>query len=303
MWPCGQPRPLTSNTNIRAGQTVAAAAIVGVGVNGSICITANTAVNVIVDVQGWFDAGSHYTARVPTRVIDTRERPAPTANLVSAEGLQIDLAASGVPADARAVAVNITVTNSTADGFAVVSPCGRSSDASTVNFLAGQTAANLAITGRSPSGSICVRTNVAADIIVDVQGWFETASSYRPLTPSRLVVAQTSQAGTIFRVPIAGSIAPPGSAAMLNLTMTDVAVGGWALVWPCGATVPLASNVNAATWHTVANAVLAAVNSDGEVCMTTNAATKLILDASGGFTAVGDYHPLTPARVLDTRDA
>lgn len=53
LYPCGTD-PSTSTVNFAAGQTVANAAIVSPGANGSFCYRASQPVNVIVDLQGWF---------------------------------------------------------------------------------------------------------------------------------------------------------------------------------------------------------------------------------------------------------
>lgn len=53
VYPCGTD-PATSTVNFAAGQTVANAAIVSPGANGTFCYKASQPVNVIVDLQGWF---------------------------------------------------------------------------------------------------------------------------------------------------------------------------------------------------------------------------------------------------------
>ena len=53
VWPCG-PRPNTSTVNFVSGSAVANGAQVPVSADGSICVYANTNVQVIVDVNGWW---------------------------------------------------------------------------------------------------------------------------------------------------------------------------------------------------------------------------------------------------------
>ena len=73
VWPCGQPRPLTSNVNFSVGQTIANAALVKVGEGGAICSSSNVGVNSIIDVQGWFGSKSDYHPLEPLRLADTRD--------------------------------------------------------------------------------------------------------------------------------------------------------------------------------------------------------------------------------------
>ena len=72
VWPCGSPPPLASNLNFAPGQTVAAAVIVAVGDDDSVCFTSNADVALIVDAEGWFGGDSSYHAMTPLRIDDTR---------------------------------------------------------------------------------------------------------------------------------------------------------------------------------------------------------------------------------------
>lgn len=71
---------------------------------------------------------------------------------------------------------------------------------------------------------------------------------------------------------------------------------------------PVASNLNFVVGVDVANQVTAKVGRDGRARFFTSARTQLLADISGwyadDFAAVPGfwYHPLTPARIVDTRD-
>jgi hypothetical protein len=72
-WPCGTPRPNASNLNYGVGAPVANTAIVKVGTNGTVCLfTADNDTELIADINGWFPAGSDYSAITPLRLLDTR---------------------------------------------------------------------------------------------------------------------------------------------------------------------------------------------------------------------------------------
>ena len=54
-------------------------------------------------------------------------------------------------------------------------------------------------------------------------------------------------------------------------------------MFPCGAPVPNASNVNYVAGDTVPNAVVAKLGAGGKVCVFSYAATDLIVDVNGTF--------------------
>ena len=73
LYPCGATRPEASNINYSTGETIANSAIAKPGVGGKICIYTYATADVLVDVAGYFPAGSDYTPIPnPTRVLDTR---------------------------------------------------------------------------------------------------------------------------------------------------------------------------------------------------------------------------------------
>jgi hypothetical protein len=79
-----------------------------------------------------------------------------------------------VPRDATAVVANVTATNPAADGYLTVFPCGDSPpNASNLNFVAGQTVANLVFATVGTEGEVCLISSVATDVIVDLQGWYQ----------------------------------------------------------------------------------------------------------------------------------
>ena len=110
-------------------------------------------------------------------------------------------------------------------------------------------------------------------------------------------------AGATYTLPLAGRVGLPGqlAAAVLNVTVADPTEAGFVTVFPCGATPPTASNVNYTRGQTVPNAVIAAPDAGGAVCLFSKAATHLIVDVSGWF-ATGAYTPLAaPARLYESR--
>jgi hypothetical protein len=97
------------------------------------------------------------------------------------------------------------------------------------------------------------------------------------------------------------------SAVVMNVAVTQPDAVGYLTAWPSGDTRPLASSLNFAGGQTVANLVMVKVGPDGKVSLYDGGgALHLVADVAGWFGASGEttgarYHPVTPARVLDTR--
>jgi hypothetical protein len=77
----------------------------------------------------------------------------------------------GVPADAVAAVLNVTIAGAAADGFATVFPCGQPvPTASNVNYRAGVDIANTATVQLGDGGKACIYTFAATHLLADVNG-------------------------------------------------------------------------------------------------------------------------------------
>jgi len=87
----------------------------------------------------------------------------------------------GIPPEADAIAVNVTVTQPTAAGHILIYPLGVPQPiTSTINYSAGQTRANNAIVQVGADGSIaatCGQGSGTTHFIIDVVGYFRFVSS------------------------------------------------------------------------------------------------------------------------------
>jgi Protein of unknown function (DUF4038)/Putative collagen-binding domain of a collagenase len=225
----------------------------------------------------------------------------------------------GVAANAAGAVLNVTVTSPRAAGWATVFPCGAVPNASTINFAAGQTVANSAITRLGVGGVVCVYASSATDLIIDVSGYVPSSSSLVTFAPARLLESRaglstvdgqfngigTRAAGSVTQLTVAGRATVPSNAAavILNIAVTNPAGGGWITVFPCGSAQPNASTINFSAGQTVANGVIARVGVGGKVCLYTSTATGLIVDADGFLPASTTVVTFNPARVLETRSA
>jgi hypothetical protein len=111
--------------------------------------------------------------------VDTRDParggPAP---LVAGEDAVFELAGRcGVPASAKALSLNVTVTAPTSAGHLRLYPADRTRPlASTINFAAGQTRANNAVVGLDAVGRLRVHVGLAqgtTHVVLDTTGYFE----------------------------------------------------------------------------------------------------------------------------------
>ena len=181
VFPCDRPRPGVSNLNFDpAVSAVANLVTVRIPESGQICIYASAPVQVIADVQGYFapGPGSVFTSVTPLRVLDTRDGTGVVGSKIGpmgkAEQLRLHIAGvGGVPTDARAVLLNVTVTGANGTGFVSVYPCGQPFPRiSNLNFVKGVDRANLVKAKIGTDGDVCIFTAVGTQIIVDLEGYF-----------------------------------------------------------------------------------------------------------------------------------
>ncbi|MBI5088288.1 MAG: hypothetical protein HZB15_05355, partial [Actinobacteria bacterium] len=184
VFPCGSPVPNSSSVNFVAGATVANAVVSKVGTNGQICLFSNVATDLVVDVNGYFPAGSSFQSVVPARLLETRSGLSTVDGLFAGQGpvpatgvVQLTVAnRGGVGVSANAVVLNVTVVQPTGAGFVTVYPCGGAvPNSSSVNFVAGATVANAVVAQVGAGGAVCLFSNVATHLVVDVNGWFATS--------------------------------------------------------------------------------------------------------------------------------
>ncbi len=124
--------------------------------------------------------GLCYHTLTPCRIYDSRQDAVNGALYSAAERpiAVVGAAACGVPAAARAVALNLTAVQPTAGGYLTVySEAGEIPGTSTLNFNGGQTRANNAVVHLDDLGRLFARPILndagRVHLVVDVFGWFE----------------------------------------------------------------------------------------------------------------------------------
>ena len=247
----------------------------------------------------------------PIRLLDTRQTDKPAVGSVT----QVPLSGvAGVPVDATAIVLNITVEEPDSGGYLTVFPCGSPIPyASNANFRAGETVPSSVTAAIGDGSMVCVYASTSANLIVDLNGAFSPTmggGKLLGLTPARLLDTR-GQGGKLGRdqtrvVQVAGFDGVPidATSVVLNVTADSPDAVGYVTVYPCGTARPDTSNLNFLPGQTVANAVTVALGATGAVCVHTTATTHLIVDVSGAYSpgsGEGELFSMEPARMFDSR--
>ncbi len=174
-YPGGSARPTTSNINFKKGQTIAGMVIAKVGAGGKVNLFSSATTDLVADVVGWVPAGADYTALNPARLLDTRYGTGAAKGAVAARhAVTLKVTGrGGVPAGAKAVMLNVTVTAPAWAGFVTVYPTGASRPTSSnLNFVRGDTIANSVVAKVSSSGYVTIYTTTTTQLVADVSGYW-----------------------------------------------------------------------------------------------------------------------------------
>ena len=183
VYPCGT-RPVTSNLNFVADQTISTSVTSPVSDDGEICIYSSAMTNLIADGFGWFVEGAGVTPVGPTRLVDTRVgSPQGAISVTKKKYGVIDdgnrnelrlplLGVAELPEyGIGTVQLTVTVTDPAGSGFITIYPCETFPLASNLNYVTGQTIATAVTAQVSADGEICIYSNQSTNIIVDINGW------------------------------------------------------------------------------------------------------------------------------------
>ncbi|MCB1260434.1 MAG: hypothetical protein KDB33_08615, partial [Acidimicrobiales bacterium] len=308
IYPNGDTRPLASNLNWSAGGTIANAVTVKVGTGGKIRVYNPTGqVDVIIDAVGYYRTagGAGFTSLAPVRIQDSRPSgpkvgPYSTPWTPGTDRTIHVAGEGGVPADAEAVVVNTTVTNTTQSSFLTVYPNGSTKPlASSINWFPGQTIANAVTVKVGTGGNIRAYSPTGnVDVIMDVVGYFKTGTGYdfHAMSPVRIQDSRSDTKvgpystpwsnGTDRSITVAGTSGIPSyaQAVMLNATVTNTTAASFLTVYPNGTTRPLASSLNWAQGWTIPNAITAKVGTSQQIkAYNPTGKVDVIMDANGWY--------------------
>lgn len=268
-----------------------------------------------VDVGSGPGTSGRYNPVTPQRLLDTRG----AGGMGAGSSAITRLVLSGAPADATAVAVNLTTVNTTDDGYLTAFACDRPQvDVYTLTFPAQQATPNLAVLPVGGDKALCVWSSEEGDLIVDLAGWYRSGagSGFTSLAPTRVLdtrfgpdprgVPQDLVANTEVKLTLRGAngVAGDATAVLLNITGVTPAADGYITAYPCDQARPTVSNLNPARNQIVANQAAVTLAADGSVCLYSYATTDLVVDLNGYFSGTGAaFTPLGGVRVADTAGA
>ena len=235
------------------------------------------------------------------RVVDTRSDG--SGSMTGGTTRAIDFA-DAVPDGTTAVALYVGSARATTDGYFTATPCGETSDASTVNYRTNTPIGAPTIVALGEDDDVCVFSSGDSDLVIDLQGAFTDATdglTFDPLdTPERLVDTRGSARPDEVVVPV-----PAGSAAVaVNLTAVRADENGFLSAYPCG-TETDAANLNFRTGGAWAASAIVQVSPDDTICVRANVSTDIAVDITGTF-GTGNglrFVPVAPTRAIDTRNA
>jgi uncharacterized repeat protein (TIGR03803 family) len=255
----------------------------------------------------------------PCRVVDTRANGGPIQAGTWRDFAIPLLGDCGIPANAGAYSLNVTVVPHGRLGYLTIWPEGEMQPSvSTMNSPDGRVKANAAIVPAA-NNAVTVYASDTTDVILDINGYLAppSAATYQffPLTPCRIVDTRngqnggTLQAGVERDYAIAGKCGVPPEAIAYSFNATVLPTQGsldYLTVWPQGEAMPEVSTLNDNTGTVVANAAIVPAGANHQTAFYVhNHDADLLLDIDGYFAAAGpnglSMYPMTPCRVLDTR--
>jgi hypothetical protein len=295
--------PNVSNLNFGAAQDVPNLVVARIGAGGKIRFSSSASTtHIIADVVGWIDdgtlGGTGFVGITPVRLADTRFNVGLGARVHSGDVRSLTVSPSSakneVPRGVSAVVLNVTADNPSDVGFVTVFPSNTSlPTASNLNTRPGEARANLVVAPVGADGKVNFYLNAnntggSADLIVDAVGYFTpSGGKVEAVNPTRVMDSRFGQntpaapfaAGTSRDVQITGNGGVPAGAkaVFINVTAVNPLSTGFLTVYPTGATMPNASNVNYTIGNTVPNLVMVPLSSLGRITIANSAATTDVL--------------------------
>jgi len=245
----------------------------------------------------------------PVRLLDTRRG---AGALTAGEVRRFDVpATAGVPTDAQAVFLNVTVVGVAPAGWVAVGPCdGELGRTSTVNWRGGDAAANDAIVGVTNS-SFCLTADSPAHVVLDLQGYASSAATAGlvPVAPARLLDTRHAPAsplgnGELRRIALPADVAAGARAAAVTAMAIGSTNAGYVSAQSCAQPAGLSSTVNTRVGVAVANSARVPLDASGGFCVYTLQGADVVVDLAAVFRDDGArYQPVRPVRLVDTREA
>ena len=325
LYPSDAALPFVANSNYAANEILNNVFTVGLGEpDGAFKIFVSSTTNVVVDVTGYYapptPSGLYFhPLPKPIRLLDTRlgatgcntpETPIQAATDTLQSG---HLTCDGVtiPAAARAIVGNATVVSPASNGFLTMFPADATRPfIATSNYRLGQTMNGPFTVGLTATGGFNVYSVAAAELVIDVSGYFSTEATDANGTgllftglprPVRLLETRIGQPSgcTMLNSQIAGgssitqnargtcdgvTVANTSLAVVGNATVVGPAANGFLTFWPSSATQPFIANSNYVAGKTFNRHFIVGLGAgDGAFKVFSASTTDLVVDIVGYF--------------------
>ena len=304
LWPSGQSQPLVATLNSIDGRTKSNAAIVPAGSNGAVSVFATDTTDVILDINGYFVAGSNASALAfyplpPCRVADTRNAAAPLGGpslaAQSTRSFPILASTCGLPATARAYSLNFAaVPKGPTLGFMTAWPDGQTRPlVASLNDPTGTVLANAVVVPAGVGGAVDVFTTDTTDLVIDINGYFAPQGtgglSLYTVAPCRVLDSRLPAGIPPFSdtrdVNVTASpcgVPATAQALVFNATVVPPGFLGYITMWPQGQTQPVAATLNAYD-GAITNNMAIVPTTTGSISVFPSDLTHLVLDIFGYF--------------------
>ncbi|MGH9133383.1 MAG: sortase domain-containing protein [Ilumatobacteraceae bacterium] len=272
-------------------------------------------------------AGAFVPLPAQRRIADTRNPQTYPFERLTDRRIRVAIrGVPGVPANATAAVLTVTLVNRSGFNFVSVYPAGSAvPEASNLNAaLHDEVAANLVTVQLGASGAVDLDAFDVCDLVVDIAGVYVPASGgvarsgrFVALPSAHRVIDTRStaivQPGEAVVVDVASVVPADASSVVVNLTTTGTLAWGFFTCYPLDAdSPPETSNLNVnGPGQTRAAAAVVKVTAAGNVRgfkVWSFGGGHVIVDVAGYYTGDGSplsstglFVPMAPQRILDTR--
>lgn len=326
--PCDGSSPQATVLGFEPDQSVSTLVFVGLGE----CVIPSATTELIIDRNSRLDAVpseegfSYVPLAQPRTLLDTFSGAS-----IGGGSFALSTSGPGVPPGVAGVALRLRLVGDL--GYILAHECGSGTYAVDLGS-GGDYQETTAFTRVDANGVFCLDAYVPSgtiDVSVELLGYFvsdDTAPGRSlpptlvvdevlppglvPNPPDRVLDTRTGRgaplgkvaAGGILRLDLAGKVGPDTDSVVMNLTATEADGAGYLTAYPCDDDLPPVSNVNFEAGENVPNLVMVQLAADASVCLFAYQRTHVVADLAGRFDVdAGDrYLPVTPVRLLDTRD-
>jgi GH25 family lysozyme M1 (1,4-beta-N-acetylmuramidase) len=282
--------PATTALTYAPGLSTTGLAITQADASNSITVSVfGDAVDLVVDEVGYFatGTGAQWTPQQPVRVGDTRTGQGLPAGRTSG-ALDLDLS-SYIPSTATGLILDVTAVDPTGNGYIRLAAKGAVPTATVLNYDGGGATTGLTAT-QATAGVVTINVyGAATHLVVDLIGWFDSAvsdaSSYCPISPTRLLDTRTGLGATgpgtgPLGVAVPGSIPSDAVAVLIDVSGVSPANKGFVRLTTTGVPADTTA-LNLVPGRSVTGVAIVPLV-DGElVASAYGATTHLVIDVLG----------------------